>query len=873
MNRLQRSTWFLSLALVSLPGAAWAAPGDADDDTVADGVDVFPCDGTRSSVSYFPSSTGSALLSYEDQWPSHTDLDFNDVVVRAHYRMERSVNGNTVSLHASFDPVALGGDLSNGLGLVLPTLRTDVTLARRRINGGSWQNLTLESDGNATVVLSSNLRELFASASGRINSVPNQARQSGQRLELEVTFVSGGASLSVAAAPFDVFIFRSGSSPRHEIHFPQYVGTASINTTLFNSEQDRSVLGTRAFVHQSGVPAALNLLSSTRYPNEGVRISDLFPDIALFASSGGTQNQSFFNTNIQAAQGHDVAAPSVPTMATPSSACVVDTTPDAFAVSFTGNSYQGDLATSGAFRVTGITQPVSATLGSVMYGGPGCNDWVTAASGVSLERSTDSTNGTDGTWAALGSSNVSNNDWLRVRVETLWNGPSYCQTSYSGTVTVGTGTAQSWSRTVLAPSTCGGVALSNTERRVYLRSNGTNNTRCGFSTPCDVAGATAFSSQSNIAFVLLDNISLAPAQDGKLDLQSGVKFCSENAEKNWYPNGLVVRGPNVKIAAVHVRSSFLVTTGLVIPVSGLNIPIQTGVSHGASIDGLDLDNVSIEAHSDRGFGIGSSVTGTVRLNNVTMTRKPGSAIFRTGVRIDMQSCGATTANLTVNISNLTVSGIGYTGAGGAEGPIVYAWPYQCPGTYRINLSGTNSLSGQPGDAVNNGLHFLASSPGVVIRADVSGSTSISGLRQAAYVFASAGGEVYARFSGINATLDNSGVAAAQGVSLTTADASPASLTLLNSTFNYAGTTSGARGVAASTAGTSQLCLDIRGNTMAMPAGASSYGIAVSRGATATAVIRQRDSLATDNSVSVSGGGGVTLFSGSPTTQTVACTLP
>jgi LruC domain-containing protein len=871
MLRLRPRSLLLALALASPSAAAFAAPGDADDDGVADGVDVFPCDGTRASVTYFPDATGSALLSFEDQWPSHTDLDFNDVVVRAHYRMERGVNGNTMSLHASFDPVALGGDLSNGLGLVLPTVRTGVTLARRRINGGSWQNLTLESDGNATLVLSSNLRELFTNASGRINSVPAQARQSGQRLELEVTFASGGASLSVAAAPFDVFIFRSGSSPRHEIHFPQYVGTSSMNTMLFNSEQDRSVLGTRAFVHQSGVPAALNLLSSTRYPNEGVRISDLFPDIALFASSGGAQNQSFFSTNVQAAQGHDVAALAAPTMATPDGACVIDTTPDAFAVSFTGNSYQGDLATSSAFRVTGITQPVSATLGSVMYGGQGCNDWVTAALGVILERSSNSTNGTDGTWAALGSSTVSNNDWLRVRVETLWNGPSYCQTSYSGTVTVGTGTAQSWSRTVLAPSTCGGVALSNTERRVYLRSNGTNNTRCGFTTPCDVAGATAFASQSNIAFVLLDNISTAPAQDGKLDLQSGVKFCSEDAEKNWYPNGLTIRGPNVKIAAVHVRSSFLVTTGLVIPVSGLNVPIQTGVSHGASIDGLDLDNVSIEAHSDRGFGIGSAVTGTVRLNNVTMARKPGSAIFRTGLRFDMQSCGAATMDLTVNASNLTIGGVGYTGAGSAEGPYVQVTPSSCSGTIRFNLSGTNAFSANPGDRIGVGI-LVQNSGSTVIRANVSGSTTITGADIGVRLFASSTSQLYARLSGLNVTAVNNQTFG-EGVRSSVQDSAVLGLTVLNSMLTAAGGTNAARGISSSHSGSSQACLDVVGNTIEMPSGAN-FGVQVARMDALNAVtVRNRDSLVSNNAITVSGGGTQFSWSNGTLTQTDPCTLP
>jgi LruC domain-containing protein len=304
-------------ALLLLP--ATAAAQDSDGDSVPNASDAFPCDASRASVSYFPGQSTSALLAYEDQWPGHTDLDFNDVVVRVHYRLERNAAGNVVQLHGVFDPVAVGGDLSNGLGLVLPVLGTGVTV-RRRVGGGTWQTVTLETDANATMLLSSNLRELYANAPGRINSRPNEARQNGQRLEVEVSFATP-AAMSTAGAPFDVFIFRTGT-PGHQVHLPNYFGTAAMNTTLFNSAQDRTVLGVRAFVHLSGIPAALNLLTSTRYPLEGVGIGSLFPNIAGFASSAGTQNTDFYAVNVISAQGHDVAALALPGVAAPSTSCV-----------------------------------------------------------------------------------------------------------------------------------------------------------------------------------------------------------------------------------------------------------------------------------------------------------------------------------------------------------------------------------------------------------------------------------------------------------------------------------------------------------------------------------------------------------------------
>ena len=132
---MKRRLLGLGLAsLVALPAAAFAQ--DSDGDGVANASDAYPCDSTRASVSFFPGQSTSALLAFEDQWPGHTDVDYNDVAVRAHYRLERNASGNVVQLHAVIDPVASGGDLSNGLGLVLPTSRTGVT-ARRRVGGGA----------------------------------------------------------------------------------------------------------------------------------------------------------------------------------------------------------------------------------------------------------------------------------------------------------------------------------------------------------------------------------------------------------------------------------------------------------------------------------------------------------------------------------------------------------------------------------------------------------------------------------------------------------------------------------------------------------------------------------------------------------------
>jgi LruC domain-containing protein len=316
----RRAALQLTLALAglaALPSAARAQ--DSDGDGVANAADAFPCDPALAGVSFFPGAASSALLAFEDQWPAYTDLDFNDVALRVHYRILRNPAGDAVALHGVIDPVALGGDYSNGLALQLPVPRAGVTV-QRRVAGGAWNALALEADADATFVISPDLRALFAGASGPINARAGEADQPGQRVEVEVTFAAPVA-LSAAAAPFDLFVFRAGDLG-HQIHFPQYAGTAAMNTALFNSGHDASTPA-RRFIHLSGVPAALNLMTSDRYPLEGVRVSDLFPDIVDFAASGGARSQAFYSANVAAANGRAGRVDALPDVPAADVACTL----------------------------------------------------------------------------------------------------------------------------------------------------------------------------------------------------------------------------------------------------------------------------------------------------------------------------------------------------------------------------------------------------------------------------------------------------------------------------------------------------------------------------------------------------------------------
>jgi LruC domain-containing protein len=258
---------------------------------------AWPAASWAQSTTWYPSQTGASVLAYEDQWPSVTDYDYNDVVLQAHWAFDRdttrpaSTNGYPV-LRAvlTLDPVALGGDHDNGLGLQLPACVSSAGLSvqRRLGTGGSstqsptygpWQTIVLSADSAPTAVLSENLRELFAGEAGRLNvGVPGKDARLGQRLEVQFEWPVA-VDLDTSQAPFDLYIFRS-ADPAHEIHFPTYSGTDAMRATLFPPSNAPG----KRYVNDRGIPAALNLKTATVYPTEATPIEAVFPDIVPFAS-------------------------------------------------------------------------------------------------------------------------------------------------------------------------------------------------------------------------------------------------------------------------------------------------------------------------------------------------------------------------------------------------------------------------------------------------------------------------------------------------------------------------------------------------------------------------------------------------------------
>lgn len=286
------------LALLLLAPAALASAQDADGDGVSNAADAYPCDPTASGTAFAPAEGEHGAVLFEDQWPSQGDLDFNDVALTYNYVFRTNAAGGVVAIRATYNVLAVGGALHNGLGLALPVDRSSVRRVTRTVGGGSAQVLSPRGDAQLTVTLSDDLRELFGDQDGPLNSRPGELRIGSDPMVVEVE-LSTPASLPIGQAPFDVFVFRS-ERPAHEIHRPEYAGSLAMDAALFGTGDDGSTPG-RRFVDVQGLPFAIVLPLTQLYPREETAISALFPDVVAFAASGGATHRDFYATSVVSA--------------------------------------------------------------------------------------------------------------------------------------------------------------------------------------------------------------------------------------------------------------------------------------------------------------------------------------------------------------------------------------------------------------------------------------------------------------------------------------------------------------------------------------------------------------------------------------------
>jgi LruC domain-containing protein len=302
----------IAAAVMGLGATALAA--DSDSDGVEDSLDAFPCDSSAASVLHIPGDSVHGMLMFEDLWPHNGDLDFNDAIVTYNYIFRLDGKGRVTSLQLNLNLLAVGASVESDVWLRLPIRPADVRTVTRTTADGTVTALTPEGgEQDAVLRLVENTRSLFSSPRGFVNTEVSAPVHHGQTVNVQVE-LRRPVSLPLVDAPFDLFIARS-ANPGHQIHLPQYAGTARMDRSLFGTGDDAST-GNRHFVNGNGLPFALNLPVVTVWPRERVPLDLVFPDVVRFASSGGRQARAWYTSQVNLehafTQGSDGSAPPVP---------------------------------------------------------------------------------------------------------------------------------------------------------------------------------------------------------------------------------------------------------------------------------------------------------------------------------------------------------------------------------------------------------------------------------------------------------------------------------------------------------------------------------------------------------------------------------
>ena len=276
--------------------AAVAATGLAPTLATAGPVDVVPACQTHV---YGPASDEHGMILFEDRWPSKGDLDFNDQAVTYNQDLVLDENGEVTEMLATFNVLAVGASLHNGLYLHLPLPANTSVTAVKTDDAGTQTTPKRMLDREIVFELAPDTRALFTGQTGFLNTEAEAPVSATHAFNVHLTFGSPVA-LDTSLIPYDVFIARSDDFT-HQIHLAQYPGTTLMNHRLFGSNDDRSTDAAH-FIDQHGLPFALSVPSSVHWPLEKHSIDLGYPDLAGFAASGGLTNKRWYETNIQSAQ-------------------------------------------------------------------------------------------------------------------------------------------------------------------------------------------------------------------------------------------------------------------------------------------------------------------------------------------------------------------------------------------------------------------------------------------------------------------------------------------------------------------------------------------------------------------------------------------
>ncbi len=256
---------------------------DQDNDGIADSLDSYPDDPTRSTRLVLPNS-GTSIVAYEDLYPNKGDADFNDVVLQVVNEEDLNSDGKIVRIRGKYKLLAKGAGYAHVIFLNLPgkgTFNAKIYNGNNQLvsevstNLNSFQQLPIFiRNTNFFVNRNINNSSLYFTnqlCSGMCNVYSNRPISDAYSSEIEIVFDEPISKLDIPRAPYDLYIYVVNT--QKEVHFPG----------LFKQNNED------LYLDRDGFPWVLQIPVEWNWPLERNKIWDAYPKfIEWYQSSGET---------------------------------------------------------------------------------------------------------------------------------------------------------------------------------------------------------------------------------------------------------------------------------------------------------------------------------------------------------------------------------------------------------------------------------------------------------------------------------------------------------------------------------------------------------------------------------------------------------
>ena len=286
---------------------------DSDGDGIFNSFDAYPDDENRSSNSYYPSESGVATLTFEDQWPKKGDYDLNDLVVEFNIHEVKDASNKVKDITITGKFKAYGAGYNNGLAFAIDTPKDNIETLEFLVDGNNDTNSENQAliedavDGTTIVSVTSNARGYFYDIDKdndyglMINTKDFKADDSLYESKSFSITLTLKESAGIMGAPYNPFLYRNDGVNDIEVHLPGYKPTGNATEALFGTEDDP---GDEYYVTKTNrEPWALLIPTAFAHTKEKVHLYDAYGKFGSWVESGGAldinwyDNPSFVDTS------------------------------------------------------------------------------------------------------------------------------------------------------------------------------------------------------------------------------------------------------------------------------------------------------------------------------------------------------------------------------------------------------------------------------------------------------------------------------------------------------------------------------------------------------------------------------------------------